>query len=108
VVNAGNNTVTELNTGGLNGNDGSFVQVIGGRGYNFDGPAAVTATLNQIWVANQNGDSVTEFNTADGSWVRTITGSSYGLLQPAGVAVTPTGVFVANLGANSVTDRPLG
>jgi hypothetical protein len=112
VLNKGNNTVTELNTGVLS--DGSFVQLLGAFGgtgaYNFSGPAGVTATRNRIWVANINGDSVTEFNTADGSWVRTITGPSYGLERPDAVAFTPTGVWVANdiPGANTLTELPLG
>jgi hypothetical protein len=55
VANNGN-SVTELSA-----STGALVKVIRGSNYGFDGPSGITSGGTHIWVANTNGQSVTEF-----------------------------------------------
>ncbi|HEX9035181.1 MAG TPA: hypothetical protein VF834_25345 [Streptosporangiaceae bacterium] len=111
VANGGNDSVTEISTGGLIGTDGAFVQNILGPQYGFDHPFGIIASRTQIWVTNPRANSVSEFNASDGSWIRTVTGGSYGLFNPGEMLLTPAGVWVTNGGtpsANSIAILPTG
>ena len=61
-----------------------------------------------VWVANNQGDSVTELNASDGSWVQTLSGGSYGFNAPYAIAVDSTHVWVADANGDSVTELPTG
>ena len=45
----------------INAADGSLVQVLTGGIYGFDGPVAMAFDGSHMWVANQTGQSVTDF-----------------------------------------------
>jgi hypothetical protein len=80
---------------------------VGGTGgasaVDFDGPSGVAVGGGHVWVANRNGNSVTEVNPATGAVVRVLSASAYRFDEPAGVADTDGDLFVAN-GAGSVTE----
>ena len=57
VMNAGGNSLTELNL-----SNGSLVRVVSGASYGFNGPAALASDGTHLWVANFFGNSVTELN----------------------------------------------
>ena len=59
---------------------------------------------NQLWVANNSGDSVTELNASTGALVKLFSAQSYGFNGPFAVAVDGTHVFVANHFGDSVTE----
>jgi uncharacterized protein YjbI with pentapeptide repeats len=75
-----------------------------GGSYGFNGPDAIAFDGSHLWVANLNGDSVTELNAADGNWVRTLSGGSYGFSYPEGIASDGSHLWVTNFGAPSVTE----
>jgi hypothetical protein len=54
-VNDGN-SVTELSA-----STGAPIKIISGSNYDFDGPSGITVASTHIWVANTDGQSVTEF-----------------------------------------------
>ena len=47
--------MTELNAG-----DGSWVRTLSGDSYRFNNPLAIAVDGTHVWVANANGNSVTE------------------------------------------------
>jgi len=55
VVNDGN-SVTELSA-----STGALVKIVSGSSYGFDDPSGITSSGTRIWVANTDGQSVTEF-----------------------------------------------
>ena len=64
----------------------------------FDGPTAVVANKSDAWIANIEGDSVTEVSASDGSLVQNIKGSSYKFDAPVAMAIYGSDVWVANQG----------
>ena len=73
-------------------------------GWGFNGPDAITSGGTHVWVANANGDSVTELSASTGALVKVIRGSSYGFDYPSGITSDGTHVWVANYWGNSVTE----
>ena len=67
------------------------------------GPDAVSADGSHVWVANQSGDSVTEFDGSTGALVRVITSATGGFAAPDAIDSDGTYVWVANYDSNSVT-----
>jgi DNA-binding beta-propeller fold protein YncE len=59
VANANGNSVTELSE-----TTGALVKVIRGSSYGFDFPDAIASDGTHLWVANEVGDSVTEFSAS--------------------------------------------
>jgi len=57
-----------------------------------------------VWVANADGNSVTELTAATGAPVKVIAGSSYRFNDPTGISSDGTHVWVANQIGNSVTE----
>jgi hypothetical protein len=57
-----------------------------------------------MWVANENGNSVTELKASDGSLVQTLSSGSYGFNSPQGVAFDGSHIWVANWNSASVTE----
>ena len=74
--------------------------------YGFNQPYAITSdNLGHIWVANANGNSVTELNAKDGSLVKVYNDASYGFNDPIAITTDNLGhVWVANWSGNSVTE----
>ncbi len=75
-----------------------------GKGYGFDSPDAVASDGTHVWVANANGDSVTELLASTGALVQLISGASYGFDVPDAVSSDGKDVWVANYNGNSVTE----
>ncbi len=112
VANQGGNSVTELSA-----STGALVRVDSGPRYGFDqvvsgigglivlpGPSAIASDGTHVWVANSNGNSVTELSSSTGALVRVIRGSSYGFDYPEGIARNANHVWVVNSNGNSVTE----
>ena len=78
--------------------------VYSGSRYIFSDPQAITSDGTHIWVANQDGDSVTELNASTGTPVRTISGTSYKFNGPSAITSEGTHVWVTNSGGSSVTE----
>lgn len=71
-------------------------------GYAFDQPAGIAFDGSHLWVTNQLGNSVTEFNADDGSWIRTLSGPQYGFDGPNGIVFDGTHLWVSNFGVDGV------
>ena len=65
-------------------------------GWGFNSPDAVSSDGTHVWVANADGDSVTELDAATGALVHVIIGASYGFNDPDAIASDGTHVWVAN------------
>ena len=72
--------------------------------YGIDYPYNVSSDGTDVWVANYNANSVTEFDAATGGLVRVISGSSFGFSFPYAIASDGTYVWVTDEGNNSVTE----
>jgi DNA-binding beta-propeller fold protein YncE len=57
-----------------------------------------------VWVANYEGNSVTELNASNGSLLRVINATADGFNFPTSVAVSGTHVWVTNQYGSSVTE----
>ncbi len=102
-MNIGSNSVTELDAA-----TGARVQVISGPTYDFDfgtdlagEPEAIDSDGTHVWVANADGNSVTELYAATGAVVQVISGH---FSEPVAVSSDGTHVWVGNFGNNSVTE----
>jgi hypothetical protein len=73
-------------------------------GDGFDAPTSATVAGRDLFVANQNGNSVTVVRKSNGAYVATLSGSGFGFDQPTASALLGGDVFVANGGGNSVTE----
>jgi DNA-binding beta-propeller fold protein YncE len=74
------------------------------NGPTFNQPVAVSSDGTHVWVANKNGNSVTEFDATTGALVQMIQGAGYGFDGPDAVSSNGTDVWVANSDGNSVTE----
>jgi hypothetical protein len=59
-----------------------------------------------VWVANLEGNSVTELSASTGNLVRVISGSSYGFNRPTAISLGGAHVWVVNPLTFSVTEFP--
>jgi len=98
VTNAGNNSVTEINS-----SDGSYRSTISGTRFGFDAPSAIAAVGDDLFVANSADNSVTEFRASGHKHIRTIRGTGYGFADPVALASSGPDLFVLN-GAGSLTE----
>lgn len=71
--------------------------------YGISGPLAISADGKHVWVANTNGNSVTELSAATGGLVRVIKGADTGIAGPDAIYSDGSYVWVANGGNNSIT-----
>lgn len=65
-------------------------------GKEFDYPVGLAFSGGHLWVANENGNSVSEINPANGSWVASLTSGPYGISRPVAIASYGSDIFVAN------------
>lgn len=73
----------------------SDVRVLSGGQYGFADPRGVASGGGHVWIANSDGNSVTELS-ADGSWVRTLSGQRYGFRDPYGIVADGADIWVLN------------
>src|SRR6266581_217839 len=76
----------------------SGVHVSGG---DFSSPAAIASDGTHVWVANYDGNSVTELSARTGRLVKVISGSRYKFADPTAIASDGTRVWVPS---ESVTE----
>jgi hypothetical protein len=62
----------------------------------FDGPVAMAVSGGNVWVVNEVGNSITEFNASTGSQVRVINAIADAFHHPDGIAVQGSHVWVSN------------
>ncbi len=62
----------------------------------FDGPKAIAVSGANVWVANEVGNSITEFNATTGSRVRVIDAKADAFYHPDGISVGGSHVWVSN------------
>ena len=60
----------------------------------------------RVWVANSDGNSVTELGTETGALVRMLAAPRYGFNDPSAITVDGGRAWVANLYDDSVTEFP--
>ncbi len=96
IVNAGNDSVTELTESGV------VVRTISGSAYEFASPVAIAGDGTDLFVVNSGG-SVTEFAESNGDLVQVISGAGYDFDDPTALVVHSGSVFVVNSDGNSVT-----
>jgi hypothetical protein len=72
-----------------------------------DEPVALAVSGSDLFVANADGNSVTELNASTGARVRVISAAAYGFNGPDALAVSGSDLFVANADGNSVTELPI-
>ena len=78
--------------------------VYAGGSDKFGDPQAITSARTHIWVANQDGDSVTELNASDGTLAGIISGTRYKFNGPSAITSEGTHVWVADRRGDSVTE----
>jgi hypothetical protein len=116
VANSVGNSVTELSS-----IDGEPIRTVSspagsyGSGYSdskfgsvnkhgFDDPVAIAVGGDHVWVANSEGNSVTELDASDGRQIRTIYSVRYAFDRPAAIAAADDRIWVADAGGDSVTE----
>jgi hypothetical protein len=62
----------------------ALVGVYSGGRYGFTDPFLIAADRAHVWVANYDGEPVTEMDARTGAWVQTISGSRYGFSSGLG------------------------
>jgi len=62
----------------------------------FDMPVAMAVSGGNVWVVNEAGNSITEFNATTGSQVRVINAKADAFHHPDGIAVQGSRVWVSN------------
>ena len=62
----------------------------------FDGPVAMAVSGGNVWVVNEVGNSITEFDASTGSQVRSINAKADAFHHPDGIAVQGSRVWVSN------------
>jgi serine/threonine protein kinase len=72
--------------------------------YGFNVPYDIAAYGNDVWVANGDGNSVTELNASNGDWIQTLGGSEYGFDQPIGILDDGKHLWITNTLGNSLTE----
>jgi hypothetical protein len=77
--------------------------VVASNGSEFDSPSGLAVAHNALWVANLNGNSLSEINPSNGDWLRNVRGVGYGFNRPTGIAADGSYLFIANAGG-SVTE----
>jgi hypothetical protein len=75
-------------------------------GWGFNSPASIASDGTHVWVANTDGNSVTELSARTGRLVQVISASRYKFGSPAAIASDGTSVWVANAAGQSVTEFP--
>jgi hypothetical protein len=90
VANFGNDSVSELN------GSGTEIRNLTGGGYGFSRPSGLAYDGTDIWVANFQGNSLTEVDALSGRWVRTADGGAFGFDEPVQVVVVGARVWVVN------------
>jgi hypothetical protein len=65
-------------------------------GYEFDVPSGLAFGAGHLWVANEDGNSVSEINPANGAWMASLTAGPYGIDHPMAIASNGPEIFVAN------------
>jgi hypothetical protein len=85
---------------------GDVLQSIGGSQYGFDGPTAIVADGPDLFVANADGNSLTELDAQTGALVRVLAGPQYHLSDPGALAVDGADLFVT--GPGGVTELNAG
>lgn len=73
-------------------------------GYNLDAPTAVALVGDDLFVANQAGNSVSVLNASSGASVATISGGSFAFDRPTAIIAMGQDLFVANGAGNSLTE----
>jgi hypothetical protein len=73
-------------------------------GWGFYSPDAMAIAGLDLFVANSDGESVTEISTSTGALVRVVSRSSYQFDDPDAMAVAGAQLFVANAGGSCVTE----
>jgi len=73
-------------------------------GYGLDAPTAAAVTGGDLYIANEQGDSVSVVNAGSGRHVATLSGPSFALDQPTAVVAVGPDLFIANGAGNSVTE----
>ena len=73
-------------------------------GSGFDRPDAIAVGAGHVWVANANGNSVTEMSSSTGAVVQILAGSSYGFNLPDAIVAGSNHAWVANANGNTVTE----
>jgi hypothetical protein len=51
---------------------GALVQVLKGAAYGFNAPTAISSDGTHVWVANNQGNSVTELSATTGKFIRVL------------------------------------
>ena len=76
-------------------------------GWGFNDPVAIASGSTHVWVANYDGNSVTEFSASTGALVKLISGSRYGFNGPDAIALDGNHVWVTNsMATRSPSSRP--
>ncbi len=81
-----------------------MVKIIQGKAYGFDSVTAIGSNGAHVWVANSEGNSVTEIDASTGAKVNLFRNSNWGFDGPAHLSDDWTHVWVANDAGNSVTE----
>jgi hypothetical protein len=82
--------------------------VISASRYRFNGPDAIAPSGPDLFVANEDGNSITELNASTGSLVRVISASRYRFNGPDAIAPSGPDLFVANGGPRGALDGDRG
>lgn len=70
----------------------------------FDVPVSITASGRSVWVANSDGNSITQLNSKSGDVERVIRAKSDQFLDPTSVVYSSGRIWVVNSYGNSITE----
>src|ERR1039458_2418413 len=73
-------------------------------GWGFADPDAIASEDGDVFIANLQSNSITEFRASSGAAIRSIPGLRFGINSPAAIAVIGRALFVVNSASNSVTE----
>ncbi|MGO8872953.1 MAG: PQQ-binding-like beta-propeller repeat protein [Acidimicrobiales bacterium] len=72
--------------------------------YGLDAPSSVAVVGSDLFVTNEDGNTVTEVNASSGGFVASISGPGFDFDQPTAIIASGKHLFVANGAGNSVTE----
>jgi DNA-binding beta-propeller fold protein YncE len=87
----------------LNALNGSVEREFEAKADRFNAPVAMGVDGEHLWVANLQGNSVSELNVATGEPIRVLK-SKHEFTKPDGIVVADGRVFVANMASNSISE----
>lgn len=90
--------LAEYSSGGL------LLRRVRAHGYRIDGASGITPFGNELWIADQADNALTEVSSSTGTLVRVVDSSADGLSSPSALAISGSDLWVTDEGDSSLTE----